>query len=77
MAENNEKKKSLFEGMKKMIFGGALTAVGIVMCLKGQVDLGKYLIGVGIVIAVGGNIYDHETKIREAKINNKKESEVK
>lgn len=76
MPEDTEKKKSLFEGGKKFLYGVGLTVVGIVISLKGNLELGKYLIGAGIAIVTLGNVYDHQVEITKMKMNNKNE-EVK
>jgi len=55
-----EDKKAPLEGLRKFLFGVALVVAGVVLSLTGNADLGKYLIGLGIAIVVGGNIYDHQ-----------------
>ncbi len=56
MAEEKEPLK----GLKKYILGIIVFAVGVAFTVTGNVELGKYLIGFGIAIAVGGNVYDHQ-----------------
>lgn len=53
-----EEKKAPLEGLRKFLFGVALVVAGVWLSLTGNADLGKYLIGLGIAIVVGGNILD-------------------